>query len=95
MAHADELYLFWYPYWYQNFTLNTQDTSEAEMLVSYWTNFAKTGDPTPPSAEVAWEPVTEGQHEYLEIDNEGLSMGASQYYMERVKFWEEIMGQRS
>ena len=94
MAHSDELYMFWYPYWYQNFTLNQQDNAQAQTMLRLWTDFAKTGDPTPPSSDVTWEPVMDAHHEYLDIDNEGLSMTASSQYLERVKFWQDIMSQR-
>lgn len=94
VAHSDELYLFWFPYWYQNFTLNPADATEGEKLVSFWTNFAKSGDPTPPGTEVTWEGVAGEKHEYLEISNEGFSMKASEEYLERVTFWGNIMSQR-
>ena len=94
IAHSDELYLFWFPYWYQNFTLNQPDTSEGETLVRLWTNFAKTGDPTPPGTGITWDPVAEDKHEYLEIENEGFTMRASEEYLERVTFWHNIMSQR-
>ena len=94
MAHSDELYLFWFPYWFQNFIINQPDTTEGETLVRYWTNFAKSGDPTPPGTAITWEPVAEDKHQYLEIDNEGFGMEASEEYLERVAFWRNIMSQR-
>ena len=94
MSHTDELYLFWSPYWFQNLTLNTEDASQAQTMVRLWTDFAKTGAPAPPDTGVGWEPVVEGHHEYLEIDNDGLTMTASPQYLKRVNFWRDIMSQR-
>ncbi|PNF42151.1 Esterase E4 [Cryptotermes secundus] len=60
-------------------------------MVKLWTNFAKTGNPTPgpdPSLGVTWIPVTETELNYLNIDKE-LTM-QKDLAKDRVAFWEEL-----
>ncbi|XP_067007332.2 esterase FE4 [Anabrus simplex] len=60
-------------------------------MLKLWTNFAKTGNPTPkddPLLPVKWEPYTSTSPCYLEI-NEELSM-KKHMFKERMQFWEEF-----
>lgn len=60
-------------------------------MVRLWTNFAKTGNPTPkfdPLLGVIWSPVTKDGLRYLNIDKE-LTM-QNDLAKDRVAFWEEL-----
>jgi len=93
-CHADELYLMWNPYWFNNYTLNKRDSEMGRKMVQSWVDFACTGDPAPPGgAFSSWTPVSDEEHEYLEIDDES-EMTVSQEYTDRVNFWTGIMADR-
>ncbi|XP_029158375.1 esterase FE4-like [Nylanderia fulva] len=50
---------------------NTSDYKIMEYLTQMWTDFAKTGNPTPPSANFTWVPVkNKTTYDYLNIENE-------------------------
>ncbi|XP_033332844.1 esterase FE4 isoform X2 [Megalopta genalis] len=55
--------------------VGTKDRTMIERLTTMWTNFGKTGNPTPCLDEhikVIWEPVTENDIRYLEIGDESV-----------------------
>ncbi|XP_069669062.1 juvenile hormone esterase-like [Periplaneta americana] len=87
VCHADELgYLFFSPH----LDLEVDGKPEEKMrsqLVKMWTNFAKTGDPSP--KEVKWEPITEEKPYYLNIDIE--SSLEQNLFKERMSFWDELI----
>lgn len=70
------------------------ESPEAKMsqrLVKLWTNFAKTGNPTPGPdhmLDVIWKPATRSELAYLNIDKE-MSM-CHDLRSESTAFWEEI-----
>lgn len=59
-------------------------------FVKLWTNFAKTGNPTPQESDlnITWKPVTENDVYYLDIGEE-LSLQTNPE-PERIKFWRDI-----
>ncbi|XP_021912901.1 esterase E4-like isoform X2 [Zootermopsis nevadensis] len=70
---------------------NTDYMKTVARMVKMWTNFAKTGNPTPkidPLLGVTWTPVTKGELNYLNIDKE-LTM-QKDIAKDRVAFWEEL-----
>ena len=67
-------------------------------MVSTWTDFAKTGDPTPPSSPYSWLPVTAGVQEedqqwFFNFSGENSAMDSSQQIFSRLIFWDNILTQ--
>ncbi|KDR24386.1 Esterase FE4 [Zootermopsis nevadensis] len=63
----------------------------SEQLVRTWTTFATTGDPSlgsDKSGSVIWNPVTENEVVYMDIDKEW-SMKRD-FFKDRMAFWDEI-----
>ena len=55
MTHSDELYFMWNPFYNISYPLSGQDGEMSLKLTTFWTNFAKTGDPNlPVSTGVTW-----------------------------------------
>ncbi len=60
-------------------------------MVTYWTNFAKTGDPnTPGEGALEWPRFTEGNEETLVFGNEGLSVERN-YLKERLDLFRGVV----
>lgn len=51
VCHADELFYLFQPCYEVYVELPENDLVLSQELLSYWTNFAKFGDPTPPDSE--------------------------------------------
>ena len=51
VCHADELFYLFQPCYEVYVELPENDMVVSYELLSYWTNFAKFGDPTPPGSE--------------------------------------------
>ncbi|XP_068630322.1 LOW QUALITY PROTEIN: esterase FE4-like [Battus philenor] len=92
-SHGDELFVFFYLFY--NF-LNKKPYDEQEKLrelalkmTTLWTNFAKTGNPTPDiSLGAKWLPYTRSGKEFFKIeDNMAMGKYANR---ERMQFWNEI-----
>ena len=94
-THADELqYLFDCQAMFGKAPLEGKDLEMSKILLTLWTNFAKTGNPTSnkSSATVSlpdWKRVTEDSSNYLDI-GETLQM-KSDYESERMKLWDSIL----
>ncbi|PSN44740.1 hypothetical protein C0J52_10745, partial [Blattella germanica] len=70
---------------------DTEYMKTVRRMVRLWTNFAKTGNPTPtndPLLNVTWDPVTESDFNYLDIDKELVMK--KDLAKERIAFWEEL-----
>ncbi|XP_050358467.1 juvenile hormone esterase-like isoform X2 [Nymphalis io] len=70
-----------------------QDVKMRERLLRLWTNFAKSGNPTPDENHylpVTWLPVTKDNLYYLNIGNE-LSLDSNPD-QEKMEFWDELYG---
>ncbi|XP_069678764.1 esterase FE4-like [Periplaneta americana] len=92
-SHADDLaYLFRRTISNRRFVPGSPELMTSMRMVKLWTNFAKTGNPTPemdPLLEnVVWKPVTESDLVYLDINSE-LTMQHN-FKKERMLFWEEL-----
>ena len=47
VGHADELWLQWDPYGDHHYGLPTDDLEVSRYITTMWSNFIKSGDPTP------------------------------------------------
>ena len=86
VSHADELFIEFFG----SSNLSTEDSIVSRHITHMWSNFVKFGDPTPPGAEFAWDPITQDKREYLVLDTV-LRMEKSADYTERMDFWRRIM----
>jgi len=71
-----------------------RETKIGDMMIEYWTNFAKYGNPTPFDNNPQlpkWKPVTENK-EYLDI-GEKIEMKYN-VHPERMNFWQKMMWDR-
>jgi len=84
VCHGDELPLLFLPL----VLASPEDRQVSRLMVDWWTNFAKFGDPTPSSG--MWRPWEEGE-QYLEIDVTP-HMAKSQEFHTRMDFWSNICG---
>jgi len=93
VTHSDELYFLWNPFWSEDYPLNPEDSLMSSTLVQMWTNFARTGNPTPEDSPVSWDSVRPDQPKYLRIDREGSAfMELSPDYVERMNLWRDLIG---
>merc|ERR1711994_399738 len=70
VVHGDDLlYLFKSPIYDEGVEFTQDDTKMIDLMVTYWSNFAKYGNPTPfKDAGIAdWTPVQPNQKNYLDI----------------------------
>ncbi|XP_045446301.1 esterase FE4-like [Melitaea cinxia] len=90
VSHADELFYMFYNYLNEIPYDNEKKLRDIVFQVTkLWTNFAKTGQPTPDeSLGVTWQPYTREGREYLNI-GEPLVMGRFAD-KERMLFWDKI-----
>ncbi|GLG95967.1 Carboxylic ester hydrolase [Gryllus bimaculatus] len=90
--HGDDLgYLFRLGLYDPDLDPDSNEVKVRSKVIALWTNFAKTGNPTPhrtPELPIEWLPFTPQNERYLFID-EQLYMGT---YLrnERMAFWENI-----
>ncbi|XP_018054574.1 PREDICTED: esterase E4-like isoform X1 [Atta colombica] len=77
VTHAEDLFFLFYPHVMKEFNLssllsNSNDYKMIDCLTQMWTNFAKTGDPTPIITNLTptkWTPLKSGDMcDYLNID---------------------------
>ncbi|XP_050665005.1 juvenile hormone esterase-like isoform X3 [Leptidea sinapis] len=67
------------------------DVKMRERMLRLWTNFAKSGNPTPEEnhyVNITWQPVTKDNLYYLNISNE-LSLGTCPD-KEKMEFWDDL-----
>merc|ERR1712110_1367495 len=91
VVHGDDLlYLFKSPIYDEGVEFTEDDTKMIDLMVTYWSNFAKYGNPTPfKDAGIAnWTPVQPDQKNYLDIQLEP-SMKTN-LAAERMLFWERM-----
>ncbi|KAK9746441.1 Carboxylesterase family [Popillia japonica] len=94
-CHADELsYLFKISV-ADGFDPNSYEGKNVLRMITWWTNFAKNGDPNPRQLDniidVYWEPIRNNRMNYMEIDYQ-LKMGEDPDG-DRMRFWDEIYSQ--
>ncbi|XP_014479888.1 PREDICTED: juvenile hormone esterase-like [Dinoponera quadriceps] len=79
VTHVQELFYLFYPYVMKQFdippyALDSEDYKTTDRFTQMWTDFAKTGNPTPAVTDLiptVWEPLQAGQmYNYLDIDKE-------------------------
>uniref|UniRef100_A0A2A4IWX2 Carboxylesterase type B domain-containing protein n=1 Tax=Heliothis virescens TaxID=7102 RepID=A0A2A4IWX2_HELVI len=72
--------------------LEDEDAEELKVLrnmVKLWTNFAKTGNPTPEGSDFTWTPATKENKDCLVISDE-LQMKKN-LHDDRIKFWDNFL----
>ena len=70
-----------------------------KQMMSSWTNFALTGDPSPPGSDYSWLPVTERIQEdtqqwFFNFSGEDSAMSGSSEILERLAFWQSLMEEK-
>ncbi|CAG9859234.1 unnamed protein product [Phyllotreta striolata] len=68
------------------------DKRIAKVFTTLWTNFAKTGNPTPKTSKLIpnkWLPYSLANEEYFQIDNDVLEM-RNHVFKERAEFWRSL-----
>ncbi|XP_049799128.1 juvenile hormone esterase-like [Schistocerca nitens] len=97
VAHADELpYLFTSEAGKEDeIPSDSVEAKTIARLTRLWTNFAKTGNPTPdhhdPLFAVTWPPFSSEDRSYLDIANDGLRV-KKDLMKDRMLFWDKIYG---
>ncbi|XP_015115296.1 venom carboxylesterase-6 [Diachasma alloeum] len=95
VSHADELqYLF--PVGeqlFQDTPFSKEDHRMADIMTKLWTNFAKTGNPTPtitPELPLKWKPVRTEALEYLLINNSKNLKMSKHLLKDRMELWASL-----
>ncbi|XP_069696454.1 juvenile hormone esterase-like [Periplaneta americana] len=85
-THLDDIiYLFPQNSSFPNSTLTASDERMVDLMVTWWTNFARTGNPTR-----TWKPVSSPDIvEYARLDAEGVHMGHG-LFKEQVEVWNSL-----
>ncbi|KAL4711245.1 hypothetical protein ACJJTC_019086, partial [Scirpophaga incertulas] len=90
-GHSDELGYLFSNELMKDVEPSSQDLKMRERMVRLWTNFAKSGNPTPDENHyltVTWVPVTQDNFYYLNIGTE-LSLGSNPDKI-KMDFWDEV-----
>jgi len=92
VAHVDDIMYLFDP----NFiapTLNEDDATVRNIMVTAWTNFAANGEPTSTDSESSWNEQTcsECVQSYWNISGASPGMATSTAINERMEFWDSIM----
>ncbi|KAJ8871578.1 hypothetical protein PR048_027904 [Dryococelus australis] len=91
VCHADELqYLFPSNRVFPDLVPSEEDNKIADILITTWTNFARTGKPSAEEVNVPveWKPVTPSALEYLHIGSEIFM--SRDLLKERAEFWASL-----
>ncbi|XP_063223685.1 venom carboxylesterase-6-like [Bacillus rossius redtenbacheri] len=91
VCHADELqYLFPSNRVFPDLVPSDEDNRITDILLTMWTNFARTGKPTTERLNVSfeWKPVTTSALEYLHIGSEMFM--STELLKERAEFWASL-----
>ncbi|KAK5638330.1 hypothetical protein RI129_012625 [Pyrocoelia pectoralis] len=92
-CHSDELlYLFAHTI-FPTHKMKEEDNRTMDIMVALWTNFAKTGNPTPPEDKllnVKWNPVSSKNHEHYFIDKNGNVRMGENWELDRLKFIRKV-----
>ncbi|KAJ0180164.1 hypothetical protein K1T71_004755 [Dendrolimus kikuchii] len=89
-CHADDLFYLFYNELNKDYYNEQEKLREIVFkLTKLWTDFARTGNPTPDSSlGIIWKPYTTSNREYM-ILNEQLSMGECAD-KDRIDFWDRL-----
>lgn len=90
-SHLDDLGYIFKTIYTPDIKPGSLEWSLMEKVVKLWTNFAKYGNPTPTEEEFkeTWRPLEEDALNYMNIGNNGLSMGTDPFN-ESMTFWDKI-----
>ena len=89
MAHADELFYMFSPFFNQNIVLNEDDQKMSGIILSLWKNFIKTGEPS--TGKIIWDPVLDAaSRQYFNL-NLNSSMEVSDDVTSNMNFWKDIV----
>jgi len=96
VSHADDLLYLWNPVIQTYFDMNEADSLVRAQMTSSWSNFALTGDPTPPGSDYSWLPVREQIQEetqqwFFNFSGDSSAMDSSSEIFTRLTFWDNIM----
>jgi carboxylesterase type B len=91
VSHADDLYYNFDFSSDQCAKFSEQDFQVAYDLASFFTNFARTGDPNSKDSSVHWDQVTPDSYGYLQIQNGYSMVENDSVYEERMKFWDKTI----
>jgi len=95
-VHHDDLqYLFFIKAKFPFFEKDAPEIPTVELMTSMWSNFAKTGQPVPPTLanNVTWEPYSLTTDNYLEI-SETPTM-KTRLYADRMQKWDSLFPLKS
>jgi len=92
VCHGDDIgYLFHNAIVDLDLDATSPEYKTRSRIVKMWTNFAKTGNPTPEITsllDVSWQPVEENKTNYLDID---IKLNMHKHYeQERMAFWDSV-----
>ncbi|CAG9119587.1 unnamed protein product [Plutella xylostella] len=90
VCHADELHYLFHVTCY-DLPLSDESIRIIEQTVTLWTNFAKTGNPTPDNDLETWSPFTEATQNVYIIGKD-LRCVANED-IDNMRFWDQIYGQ--
>jgi carboxylesterase type B len=93
VCHADDIGYLFKSFLSQKLELGSIEEISVRKFLKLWTNFARTGNPTPDENDqllngVQWKPVTKEEHLFLDIGKE-LKTGTNPDF-ERMQFWDGI-----
>ena len=90
--HFEEVQFLWYSDSNDNQNINNHDVME--LMTTAWTNFAKTGNPSPPGSNFVWTPQSNNdQIQYLNISGPNPIMQSNQLIQDRMEFWDIILNE--
>ncbi|RXG51373.1 Pyrethroid hydrolase Ces2e [Armadillidium vulgare] len=68
ISHGEDLMFLFYGGEFLKVKLESEkDLKMRDILLNLWINFAKTGNPTPPSSDFKWHPTTSDSFRYLSL----------------------------
>ncbi|CAH1797487.1 unnamed protein product [Owenia fusiformis] len=73
------------------FDYSEEDKQFSDMIIGYWTNFAKYGDPNGNSPQNIWKPFTRKERNYLNIGNIPDIKLEKNYHQHRYAFWTDYI----
>ncbi|CAH1163424.1 unnamed protein product [Phaedon cochleariae] len=93
VAHADDLFYLFSTFFSPNITIGSEEDKSIQKFVKIWTNFARTGNPTPALDtsldKCIWKPI-EGDAIDKIFDINKTNTLTDNLEHERVKFWDNL-----
>ncbi|KAK5640303.1 hypothetical protein RI129_011114 [Pyrocoelia pectoralis] len=91
VCHCDELLYIFTTKLYGIYQGSTLERRAVNTMIKLWTNFARTGNPTPNSEFRKWKRTRKENLEYYYIDNNVYSKMVNNTFLSRMSFWDDIM----